>query len=1566
LNDELTVPIISKAGRGSTFSYNLVYDSAIWQIGSSNGTTSWIPTTTNYWGWTGLWPAGWSYITYSVSYASYPCGYQGQSSFQEWSYGNFTFFDKFGLSHAFPNIGGVYISSPGGGTCPNSGVQPTTQQTQLAPDGSGYTIYATINYPTPSAYMIDNKGNEFSVVVSTSPPTSGNSSTSDRNGNIVSQTNGVYTDTLGTTALSVIGYAPSSTNLSYTAPSGATASYVVAYTGKIVRTAFGCSGITEYNSGTTNINLVTSITLPDSSTYQFTYEQTPGFPSDVTGRIGSIKLPTGGTITYTYSGGSNGINCSDGSTATLGRQTPDGTWSYAQAKGSGSASTTTVTDPQSNQTVIQFQGVYEAQRQTYQGLTSGTLLQTINTCYNASTSPCTGTAITLPITQRTITTIWPGSANLEGQHIYKYNSSGLLTEQDDYDYGSGAPGGLLAKTSIAYASLGNITSFPQSVILTNSGGSTVKETTFSYDQTGVVATSGTPQHSSVSGSRGNVTTTNSYSGASSYLTSSSTYFDTGNVQTTTDVNGAQTTYTYGACGNSFVTSVSEPLSLSKSLAYDSTCKGAVVTSATDENGKSTTVTYSDPYFWRPASITDPTGAATNICYGLLTNSVCAVNSTQLESTLTFNSGNSAVDILTTEDGMGRAQLNQTRQSPSSSNFDTVETDFDTLGRVKRITLPFTGTAGQTSSTAPSTTTTYDALSRVLQRTDASGGYTSDAYSQNDVLVTLGPASTGENTKRQQFEYNALNELTSVCELTSASPSGACGQTSSQSGFLTKYSYDALGDMTAVSQNAQPNGTAQGRTYSFDYLSRLKSETNPESGTTTYTYDSDSTCGTSNNDQVKRVDAVGNTTCYAYDALHRRTGISYPSGSYAGVTPAKTFVYDSATVNATVMQNAKGRIAEAYTGPSSGKITDLGYSYTARGEISDVYESTPHASGYFHVNETYWPHGAPLQTSQLVGLPAIAYGGTIGSTVGLDGEGRITQVTASSGQNPVVGASYLGSSHTTQVNFGSGDSDVFAYDANTLRMNQYTLSVNSQSLTGALTWNLNATLQKQVITDPFNSSDNQTCTYGYDDLTRLTSANCGSAAAQTFTYDPFGNVNKSGSPNSFQPVYSASTNRMTSLPGNFTPSYDSNGNVTNDSNHVYTWDADGNPVTIDGIALTYDALDRAVEKNASGVYTEIAYAPTGRKLALMSGQTLQKAFVQLPGGAVAVYNASGLDHYRHSDWLGSSRLTSTATRSVLGTSAYAPFGESYAQSGTADPSFTGENQDITAGLYDFPAREYSIEGRWPSPDPAGLGATDPGNPQSWNRYAYVLNNPLNLTDSTGLCPDDAPSENCPATPGPFVFFDPKTGTSIVVEEDGTVNAFQSDTAPDSPDGFNPALLAAAACTIWYDPCQGAQDEMANMPNLSAIYNMKEGGNSTGGGFLANDLLGALEASAQSDPGNTNAWGYTLSLKNGVFSGGWSIDAWASDINKVNYNYVPSTGIGYYTLKNSMNPVGPSSNAIFNLGPPAPLPSAMAPSAHSYQCTSLQTSLNQLLASLASNPSLSFDVSVLQKQFVKSCG
>jgi RHS repeat-associated protein len=66
------------------------------------------------------------------------------------------------------------------------------------------------------------------------------------------------------------------------------------------------------------------------------------------------------------------------------------------------------------------------------------------------------------------------------------------------------------------------------------------------------------------------------------------------------------------------------------------------------------------------------------------------------------------------------------------------------------------------------------------------------------------------------------------------------------------------------------------------------------------------------------------------------------------------------------------------------------------------------------------------------------------------------------------------------------------------------------------------------------------------------------------------------------------------------------------------------------------------------------------------------------------------------------------------------------------AFTGAQWDPETNFFHTQFRQYSTpQGRWMTPDPAGMAVTDPSNPQSWNRYAYVNNNPINATDPLGL-------------------------------------------------------------------------------------------------------------------------------------------------------------------------------------------------------------------------------------------
>ncbi len=233
------------------------------------------------------------------------------------------------------------------------------------------------------------------------------------------------------------------------------------------------------------------------------------------------------------------------------------------------------------------------------------------------------------------------------------------------------------------------------------------------------------------------------------------------------------------------------------------------------------------------------------------------------------------------------------------------------------------------------------------------------------------------------------------------------------------------------------------------------------------------------------------------------------------------------------------------------------------------------------------------------------------------------------------------------------------------------------------------------------------------------------------------VLKSGT-QSFQPNYGINNRISTNI--GFAPNYDNDGDLLGDpvsaQQDVNAFDAEGRAVTLEGIGVTYDALGRAVEAAEPGGAIEFLYGPEGGKLAVMNGQTLGAAYIPLPGGGTAVYHGGTLAYYRHADALGSSRLASTPGRALYSATAYAPYGEHHEEAGTIDRDFTGQNQDIdsshSGGQYDFLDREFNaIQGRWWTPDPAGLAAVDPNNPQSWNRYADVGGQPLSFVDPFGL-------------------------------------------------------------------------------------------------------------------------------------------------------------------------------------------------------------------------------------------
>ncbi len=127
-----------------------------------------------------------------------------------------------------------------------------------------------------------------------------------------------------------------------------------------------------------------------------------------------------------------------------------------------------------------------------------------------------------------------------------------------------------------------------------------------------------------------------------------------------------------------------------------------------------------------------------------------------------------------------------------------------------------------------------------------------------------------------------------------------------------------------------------------------------------------------------------------------------------------------------------------------------------------------------------------------------------------------------------------------------------------------------------------------------------------------------------------------------------------------------------------------------------------------------------------------------GKLLGTYDSAGL-HFHLTDPLGTRRVQTNAEGLAEQNCQSLPYGDAQncyavgtASGVTATPLFfTGKERDSESGLDYFGARYYSSNmGRFSSPDPGWFFASRLENPQTWNQYSYVLNNPLNATDPDG--------------------------------------------------------------------------------------------------------------------------------------------------------------------------------------------------------------------------------------------
>ncbi len=390
------------------------------------------------------------------------------------------------------------------------------------------------------------------------------------------------------------------------------------------------------------------------------------------------------------------------------------------------------------------------------------------------------------------------------------NSRGTVLSTKTLTYGGGgAPANLLSSDSV-----------------TNANSVLASSISYSYDQTTPAASSGVPSHVSVTGSRGNLTTLQTYTSGSTSVQTSLTYEDTGSVLTSVDsINGTMQfnydgTFTFNT--GATLPTPSSGVSIIDTSSFDTGNTG-LPWFITDPNGAVTKVASYNAML-QPLEVDLPDGGKTTWIYR---------NPNQTSIAGARDSSHST-DTETLLDGYGRVSRIAAGNGQSSNPWYQHDTCYDANGNTAFASYQYQGNGFGPAKVCSGAgdSYSYDMLGRVI--TVKHGDGTSVAYQYSGRATKI----TDENGASRITQVDGLGRTTAVCEISGSTllgnAPGACGTDIAGTGFVTGYSYDLANHKTTVTQGVQT------RVFQTDWIGRPILATEPERGTTTYAYSNNST------------------------------------------------------------------------------------------------------------------------------------------------------------------------------------------------------------------------------------------------------------------------------------------------------------------------------------------------------------------------------------------------------------------------------------------------------------------------------------------------------------------------------------------------------------------------------------------------------------------------------------------------------------------------------------------------------------------------------------------------------
>ena len=971
----------------------------------------------------------------------------------------------------------------------------------------------------------------------------------------------------------------------------------------------------------------------------------------------------------------------------------------------------------------------------------------------------------------------------------------VLTDTLQYDYGQGVQGALLSHTHSEYLSYAQpyILLLPrESWVSSDANGNTkVALTRYEYDNYTSNPLQECPDivgHDAAYGTtytlRGNVTKVTTYADAQNQtgaLSTASQYDIAGNVVKSFDARGDATEFDFTdrfgspdteAQANTTPSELTRPSPSGPLFSY------AFPTKVTNTLGHRVFTQY-DYYSGQAVNTEDANGTVTALRYGLNNDRLDrlaqveqaanypALSELHAQTTYAYDDtghkvtvksdlngfGDNLLKAETFYDGLGRAV--KTRRYETGTQYIETLTEYDLADGASRASNPYRPTLGESPVW---TKTEYDALGRVRQVTLPDNTLAATEY------VGVYTTATDQAGKKRRQKVDALGRIVRVDE---PDASGSLGvfATPTQPSF---YQYDTLGNVVCINQGLSQQGATpesvssyvQHRYFKYDSLSRLTYERQVEQAGTIPTA-ADPLTGNASwsrrlayDETLEGVSYTGLLTT-AEDARHIVTHLYYDQlgrsnrVTYSDGTPTVTSTYDQAR---TGYFNV-GRLTEVTTASTtSAPQTSQLYDYDRVGRAvrqRQVVDANTYGLSYSYkpggalASETY-PSGRVVsyEYDSAARLRSVSSGATVyAGQMTYKPFGGLESAALGNGTTLTMGYNDI-RLQLSSITLAQGATTLQRYDYKYGRMNMTTGEVDEARNNGQI-GRVEATIGTQRQWQQ---------RLQYDSLGRLSSAGeyFGSTLQSrtyllNYDYDAYGNRSQQQSQNQNNQVaqswieenaYNALTNRLASG-----LAYDEAGNVTRDERFRL-------------LKLQYDANNRQQQSSSltDTNVVESVYDGLGQRVAVKAGGNITSVMVyDVSGALVAEYGggvSTGGTQYVMADHQGSTRVTMRGAavngQLVVARQDYLPFGEDVP--GTAGPragvpgydqgvgprqKYAGMERDDSTGMGHTRWREFdNMSARWRAPDPYG-GSMALADPQSFNRYSYVNNDPINQVDPLGL-------------------------------------------------------------------------------------------------------------------------------------------------------------------------------------------------------------------------------------------